>query len=395
VAAAHRHIVTASILCWLAAWSSAAHADWAACQHKPTRACLLEEALRGDNGPLTGKDRLDVLALTGYRDHPEFLTPADIDEATRQVTSQPPLPLSPRIVYAALAIKGLVATKRFQEASDLAAHLESPIHLSALHELTRDLIKAGEWEKAPIFASQMSAVTDPEGLVGEAVRDFTEMGKIEEALAVMALNLSSSAATTSDMLEAVGFAYAKRGDPQLAARFYDRAQVILEWSRRPVDDGSAMEFYFGQMSLKAYRGDIEGVRTALTQPPPTFSTTPAASLESYRLQGSQKLLLALLQTDHGDVAAEVARSMPERFRPFSLASVARHDVEKARLDDARAILSSLGDRADPKLRGTIIHALAVATAKSGNIVAAVAQASQTDEPMTRRAILFDVAQTLP
>jgi hypothetical protein len=181
----------------------------------------------------------------------------------------------------------------------------------------------------------------------------------------------------------------------LAARFYDRAQVILEWSRRPVDDGSAMEFYFGQMSLKAYRGDIEGVRTALTQPPPTFSTTPAASLESYRLQGSQKLLLALLQTDHGDVAAEVARSMPERFRPFSLASVARRDVENGRLDDARAILSSLGDRADPKLRGTIIHALAVATAKSGNIVAAVAQASQTDEPMTRRAILFDVAQTLP
>ena len=44
MAAGNRGMLTA-ILCIMAAWSSAAHADWAACQRKPTRACVLERLI--------------------------------------------------------------------------------------------------------------------------------------------------------------------------------------------------------------------------------------------------------------------------------------------------------------------------------------------------------------
>jgi hypothetical protein len=68
--------VVAAITCWIG-WGSA-HADWATCQNKPTRACLLEEAFRGDSGPLTGKERLDVLVQGGREPRPTwpaFITP--------------------------------------------------------------------------------------------------------------------------------------------------------------------------------------------------------------------------------------------------------------------------------------------------------------------------------
>src|SRR5215471_21061128 len=77
-----RLLVLAAATCWIG-WTATAHADWAACQRKPTRACLLEEALRGDGAPLAGKDRLDVLIFAGAVIHPEYLTAADIDEALR------------------------------------------------------------------------------------------------------------------------------------------------------------------------------------------------------------------------------------------------------------------------------------------------------------------------
>jgi hypothetical protein len=80
--------MAAAIICWIG-WGSTARADWASCRSKPTRSCLLDEALRGGDGQLTGKERLDVMALTGYRTHPDYLTNADIDEAKRQLISQP------------------------------------------------------------------------------------------------------------------------------------------------------------------------------------------------------------------------------------------------------------------------------------------------------------------
>ena len=67
---ARRLSVLSAVFC-LAGSVSMAHADWAACQSKPTCACLLEEALRGDGGTqLAGKNRLDVLEGRPVRRRP-------------------------------------------------------------------------------------------------------------------------------------------------------------------------------------------------------------------------------------------------------------------------------------------------------------------------------------
>jgi hypothetical protein len=54
----------------------------------------------------------------------------------------------------------------------------------------------------------------------------------------------------------------------------------------------------------------------------------------------------------------------------------------------------MGDKVDPRVRGAVLRALAIATAKSGDITSAVALASQTSDPANRRAALFEVALTL-
>ena len=117
-----RLLAALAVVFGLAGWGATAHADWAACQRKPTRACLLEEALRGDGAPLAGKDRLDILILAGAAIHPEYATDADIDEALRQAKAATGYNA---YYFANLAIRGLVARKRTQEAADLVASLPS------------------------------------------------------------------------------------------------------------------------------------------------------------------------------------------------------------------------------------------------------------------------------
>ncbi len=81
-------LALAAATCWIG-WGSTVQADWVGCQKKPTRGCLLEEAFRGDSGPLTGKDRLDVMLQGGALAHPEYLAAADIAEAQRLAQSTP------------------------------------------------------------------------------------------------------------------------------------------------------------------------------------------------------------------------------------------------------------------------------------------------------------------
>ena len=387
----NRGPMLATILCFWAAWSPTAHADWAACQNKPTRACLLEEAMRGDNGPLVGKDRLDVLVLTDVLNHPEYATAEDIDEAARRAKTSS---LS-RYYYLYLAIKGLVAANRFQEAFDLVSNVEVGMRSAGFLALTRDLVKAGELDKAFVFGKQTPPPFNPTGVIPEAVKTLTDMGKIEEALAFIILNPIASRDVSADMLAAVGVAYAKRGDYQMATRFYDRAQVTLEEGGLPgAGDGYAMEFHFAQISLKALRGDMESVKAALQELLPV-SGNQADGLKFNRFRGSQKLILALLQAKYFEVALDVAKSTPEPFRELNLMVVARQDAANGRLDEGRAILSSLGNQVDPRIRGPILRSLAVATAQAGNVTSAVALASQTSDAASRRAILFEVAHTLP
>jgi hypothetical protein len=375
----------------LTAWSSTADADWAACQGKPTRACLLEEALRGDNGPLAAKDRLDVLVLTDFRNHPEYLTAADIDEAERQVTSLSASPAASRLLYFALAAAGLVATNRIQEAFDLIPSLDVGMRIGALDEMTGALINADELDEVPIFGRRMLA--DPRSVFDAAVRVLAYKGKIEQALAFMVLN-PAVLPDEMEMFVAVGVAYTLRGDPKMAARFYDKAQSILE-TQEPsaVQDDVFMKLRLARISLQALRGDTDGAKAALMELPPV-SDKPSDRVEINRFIGYQKLIVFLLRTGRFEIALDVAESAPERFRAYSLAAVARWDAEHGRLDDAHAIPSLIGDKADPKVRGAVLRALAIATAKSGDVTSAVALASQTTDPASRRATLFEVAQTL-
>jgi tetratricopeptide (TPR) repeat protein len=395
VAVGKRGLLAAAILglvpCLLAAWSSAAHADWAACQHKPTRACLLDEAWRSDNGPLTGKDRLDVLIVTDYRNHPEYLTTADINEAKRQIASKPTS--SPGLVWAYfnVAATALVAANRVEEAFDLISSLDGNMRAYALDQLTAVLIKADQLDEVPTYGRRMLA--DPRGLFNTAVNTLAERGKIEQALAFMALDLASNP-NEEEMLAAVGIAYAKRGDTKMAARFYDKLQSELD-RRAPstLQDYDVMDLRFARICLQALRGDMEGAKAALATLPPV-SGNANDRVETNRFIGYQKLVGLLLQLDRQEDAREIAKSAPERFRPVILPPAAFWDSNHGRIDDIRTILALVGDNVDPRRRGGLLRSLPVATAKSGDVASAVAAASQATDPVWHRDILFEVAQTM-
>jgi hypothetical protein len=67
----------------------------------------------GDYGPLTGKDRLDVLIQGGVLGHPEYATPSDIAEAQRLARS---ISNISALNYAYLAIHGLISANQMQPA---------------------------------------------------------------------------------------------------------------------------------------------------------------------------------------------------------------------------------------------------------------------------------------
>jgi hypothetical protein len=382
-------LVAATIGCWVA-WGSTAEADWASCQSKPTRTCLLDEALRGDHGPLAGKDRLDVIILTDYRNHPEYLTAADIDEAKRQVTGQPAYPTL-RLFYFALAANGLVAASQVQEALDLIPSLDVGMRDSALNEITAALIRAGKLDEVPIFGKPMLA--DPRTIFETAVKMLAGKGQIEQALAFMALN-PSIRPDEKEMFLAVGVAYARRGDPKMAARFYDKAQSeVAAQMPAAVQDDTAMELRFEQIILRALHGDTDGAKAALKELP-AVSDKPSNRVEINRRFGYQNLIGFLLGVDNPDAALDIAKSAPDRYRPSGLLGVALWDAEHGRLDQARAIQPLLGDKVDPRVHDALVRGLAIATAKSGDVTSAVALASPTTDPVRRRTMLFEVAQAL-
>ncbi|MCK1392660.1 hypothetical protein [Bradyrhizobium sp. 1] len=381
--------MAAAVVGWVG-WGSTARADWASCQSKPTRSCLLDEALRSGDGQLTGKERLDVMVLTGYRNHPEYLAPADIEEAKQQVmdrqASSPALPWQ----YFSLATTGLVAADRIQEAYDLMSELDARWVNSALDEVIRALIKAGKPDEIPVFGRPVLA--DPRHVFNTAVKTLADQGNIEQALVLTALH--PTGLPDEDTLTWLGVAYAKRGDGKTAARFYARAQANIEGKKvYSVTDDTAIELRFKQIVLQAVRGDIDGVRTALKELPAVSGRSDRAEMN--RNVGYQQLVGFLLSLENPAVALEIAKSGPEPYRTLSLMTVALWDGEHGRSDETRAILPLLGDNVDPKIRGTLQRALAIAAAKSGDIKSAAALASETNDSVRRRAIMFELAQSLP
>jgi hypothetical protein len=197
---------------------SAANADWTACQRHPTRACLLEEALRGDGAPLAGKDRLDILILAGAIAHPEYATAADLDEAVRQAQSTPT-----GYNYANLAVQGLVAENRQQQAADLVASLHGPIQHLAIHWLARALAKAGDFDAIAALFDRMAPILDSSARydlkhirVVESVKAAADAGKVEDALLIM-MSIQAEYPPfpdleVADMQTVVAQAYVGRGD---------------------------------------------------------------------------------------------------------------------------------------------------------------------------------------
>jgi hypothetical protein len=264
-----RLAVLAVVLCW-AGCGSMAHAGWAACQSKPTRSCLLEEALRGDGAQLAGKDRLDVLIQADAFNHVEYATAADIEEARRQAK---PAPVG--FVYADLAIRGLVAANQKQQAADLVASLRGPILNLVFLELTRTLAKAGDVDTAAALLDRMAPALDATTLmylgqarVVETVKALAEVANIEDALPLMT---SASAqgdfpkVDVAQMQMAVAHAYAKRGEMKVAQGLFNVAGQTLEKGGRDVFGSGADAFRSASISLSALRGDAEAVRAALQQ----------------------------------------------------------------------------------------------------------------------------------
>jgi hypothetical protein len=390
-------VVLTAALCW-AAPGGTARADWADCQTRPTRSCILEEALRGDRGPLEGRERLDVLLQAGVLNHLEYATAADIKEAQR--LAKDPSGSS----YLFLAIRGLVAAGQWQDAFDLVASTKPEISAVAFSELTRALVKAGHQDQILVLARRMPAPVDPGYMMAQWAGALAEAGKIDEAVARIGEAQGHIAErSTADMLMAVAQAHARRGDTKRADQFFDKAQAALQAAlQKPAAGGvhqyDAIALRFHLISLLALRGDAAAVRTALQQLPPPADGPAAdrATGEAFRMAGYWRVVPALLQNKQFALALEIVKSIPGGYeRDSMLASIALAYAENGRIDDARALLSSFGDRTSPRIRASVVRGIAAAQARAGDVPAALQTAAQTGDPASHKAALFTIAQTLP
>jgi hypothetical protein len=391
-----RRVALAALVC-LAGLGSIARADWASCQRQPTRACLVEEAMRGDAGPLAGKERLDVLMRAGAAAQIEYLTAADIDEALRQGKPTPT-----EYGYASLAIRALVAANRKQEAVDLVATFRRPFLGAAFAELTSALAKVGDFDTASALAERIGPTLEASARydVGDrrfiqAVWSAADVGKIEDALVMMMAFKAESPLyaerSVADMEMAIAAAYARRGDAKNAQRWFDLAGQNLEKVRRN-NPAAAVSVRFAEIALSALRGDLEAVRSGLAQLPPAPADRLAASQHA---QGYQLIVSSLLKAKQLALALEVAKSAPAAFRDQMLFAVNAEAAAEGRIDDARAVVALFSEQAAPRTRAAAVRNIAVATAKVGKIPEAIAMATQVGDATDRRAILFAIAQTLP
>jgi hypothetical protein len=387
-------LVVAAATCWIG-WVSSAHADWAACQRKPTRACLLEEALHGDGGPLAGKDRLDVLIQGGAIAHPEYATAADVDEAMRLATT--PAGYN----YASLAIQALVAANRTQQAADLVASLPPQgVSLNlGFSQLVRALAKAGDFETAPALLDRIAPTLAPamRGMLDHArlvqsVRMLAELGRTEDALLVMMTQKDSSGLDVAEMWMTVAQAYLGRGETARARRVLDAAGQILG-KEQPYALGANAEINrWSSTCLSALRGDAEAVRTALQQlgPEPTDQL-----MARYRREGHQRLIVSLLKTKQFPLALEVAKAAPDAVRDQELLQVNAENALDGRIDDARAVMTLFTEKTGPAYRALGVRNVALALLKAGKAAEAVEMAAQVSDLTQRRGMLFAMAQALP
>jgi hypothetical protein len=396
-----RLLVAASAI-GLIGWGSTAQADWTSCQSKPNRDCLLEEAFRGDNGPLAGKDRLDVLVQGGVLAHPEYATAADVAEAQRLAQSAKDIS---RLFYLRLAIQGLVAANQKQQAIDLVASLSGAEQTIAISEIVNDLVKADDLETALALPDRMQPPLDPKRLPGArfdipiaAVKALAEIGKTDAALMLMSDQKQLIEYQIADLQIAVAQAFAKKGDLKLAEDAFDRAQKNLEAARRyTVGRGADVQLLFASIRLSALRGQVDAVKDALQQFQSSSNATDTDAVADYaRRQGYQSVIAALLDAKQRDAALNVANSIAPDARhtkDTALAFVAAWDATNNRLADARAVLSLISAQ-NTGAQDTVIRSIAVASARAGDVASALQLAGELKNPMNRRGALFQIAQAL-
>jgi hypothetical protein len=393
-------IALAAAACWIG-WGSTGHADWAGCQKKPTRDCLLEEAFRGDNGPLTGKDRLDVLLQGGALVHPEYLTAADIAEAERLARSTPSREVA-SVYYARLAIQGLVATNQKQQAIDLVASFSGGLQAISINEIVRDLVKADDLETAlalpdrmhPPIASTMLYSTRND-IVVAAVKALAEIGKTDRAQMLMTDQKYPVEYQMADMQIALGQAFAKRGDAKLAQLAFDQAERNLDAARRyNIGPKPALRFRFESIRVLAFRGQADAVSAALEQIRSATGFSDV-STDYERSQGYQGVGRALLEVRQPEAALSIAKSItPESIKDAVLRDIATWAAMNGRRADALAALALLS-KGQESARGAVDRALAIAAAKEGDVAPALRLVGEIHDPMNSRGILFAIAQVLP
>lgn len=395
-----RLIVVAAAMAWIG-WGSMAHGDWAGCQVKPTHDCILEEALRGDSGPLTEKDRLDVLIQGGVLSHPEWATTSDIAEAQRMAQATPNIT---GLYYAWLAIQGLIAAKQKQQAIDLVASLPGTVQPSSISEIVKDLIKADDLQMALALPDRMQPPLDPKRLplvrndiVLAAVKALAEAGKTDGALMLIADQKHLPEEQLAELQTAVGLAFAKKGDANLAQATFDQAQKNLDAAQRYAGSGRAeMLVHLASIRLTALRGQASAVTDALRQFRSSFDGPAADPSTSYdRSQGYQRIVAALLDAKQPDAALVVAQSLtPDATKDAAVANVAVWDASNGRLAEARAVLSSMSTQ-ETFGRTAVVRNIAVASAKAGDVASALKLVGEIKNPLNRRGALFLIAQTMP
>ena len=399
--------VIAVVACWTG-WGPAAHADWATCQAKPTRACLFEEALRGDSGPLAGKDRLDVLVQGGALSHPEIVTAADLAEAQRLAQSTPNVT---SLYYAYLAIHGLIAANQKQQAINLIGSLATPgqtlslnaVQTLSITELVQSLVKAGDLETALAVPDRMQPPLDPKArplvhsiVAVAATKALAEAGKTDQALMQIADEKYLTEAEVADLQTAVGQAFARRGDGKLAQDSYDRAEKNWEAARHYAA-GASVQLRFASIRLLALRGQVDAVNAALQEvrsSPDAAANDPRTSYE--RSQGYQRVVAALLEAKQPEAALTLAKSItPDATKDAALAGVAVWYATNGRPADARAVQSLMTNTPDSAARVAVVRNLAIASAKQGDALAALRMAEEIKNPQSRRGALFAIALAMP
>jgi hypothetical protein len=400
-------LLAAIIACWTAGGSTAG-ADWVSCQNKPTRDCLLEEAFRGDSGPLTGKDRLEIMIAGGALTYPDWVTAADVAEAVRLAQSASKM-TGFNLFYAYLAIHGLVAANQKQQAIDLVDSLSGTLQELSIDELVRDLVKAGDLQTALALPNQIQLPGDPNirrGIIASAVKTLAEIGKIDQALTLIADQMYFPEAATADMQAAVGLAYAKRGDAKLAQGIFDQAAKNLEAAQRHAVAAARQHamalpaldtrLRFAVIRILALRGEVDAVNAAVALERSSADAVASDARTDYeRNQGYQIVVRALLDAKQPEAALNLAKSLiPDAAKETALSAVAFWDAANDRLADARAVYSSM-DKEQETARVFVVRNLAIFSTKAGDVASALQFASELKNPSNRRGMLFAIAHTLP